>query len=143
MPGPRLNLPFGPGKCSPLANCTQRDSLINLITNLDFEDDGFENSMKCAQSTETYVLTCRSFYDNAIRDESLPDPCSMSETNITSDSTERVIWMVLLLCVLVIVCLSLNTLRLVSKLRRDQFYEIRNNQESENRVDLFEMSPRR
>merc|ERR1712001_145249 len=104
MPGPRLLLHFGGDKCNPL-NCTQRDHLINSIMNLDFQQDGFDNDMSCAQSSSSYTLMCRNIYD-----ELVAEPITSNSIE-TSGVSEQITWMAILICIIAIVLLILNTMR--------------------------------
>lgn len=127
MPGqPRLWLPFGPGDCSPFSNCTQRDELISLITNFHFANDDYDNNMDCSHSSSSYVLLCRSFYNNYVETSSLPD---------------QIIWIAILVCVVIIVCLSLNTVRLVKKVRQYENQRNTENEHNRNPPELTEMIP--
>ena len=117
MTGPRLHLPFGPGACSPFSNCTQRDSLITLITSLNFEEDGFDNNMDCSHSSNSYVLQCRSFYESSMQMDNIIQSRLVSQPPDTTISSNQILGLLLILCVILIFFLSLNTLRLERKLR--------------------------
>ena len=118
MTGPRLHLPFGPGACSPFSNCTQRDSLITLITSLNFEEDGLDNNMDCAHSSNSYVLQCRSFYESSMQMDNIIQSRLVSQPPDTTISSNQILGLLLILCVILIFFLSLNTLRLERKLRK-------------------------
>ena len=107
MSGPRLMLHFGRGhSCSPFRNCTQRDNLLQAITNLRFEEDGNHATiMDCAQSSSSYTLLCRNFYNDFVETSSIQD---------------QIIWIVVFVCVVIIVCLSVNTVRIKRKLKQYQ-----------------------
>ena len=114
MPGPRLLLHFGSSNCFPLSNCTQSDNLIALIRNIEFEEDGSENGMSCAQASGSYTLMCRNFYDT------IATSLSSNSSIETSALPEQVTWILIGLCVLIIVFLLLNTARLARKIK---YYE--------------------
>ena len=121
MTGPRLHLPFGPGACSPFSNCTQRDSLITLITNLNFEEDGLDNNMDCSHSSNSYVLQCRSFYESSMQMDNIIQSRLVSQPPDTTISSNQILGLLLILCVILIFFLSLNTLRLERKLRKCKY----------------------
>ena len=50
----------------------RRFLLINLISSLQFVDDGYMNRTTCPESGGAYVLLCKSFYDNFLVTEALP-----------------------------------------------------------------------
>ena len=119
---PRLNMSFGPGDtCSPFSNCSQRDSLINLISSLQFEEDGYMNSMGCPESGGSYVLLCKSFYDNFFRMESLPQsPSLIGEDHLAHAKTTSTLMILLLVCVLVIIGLCLTNFVNIRKVKKYQ-----------------------
>ena len=128
MPGPRLLLHFGSGNCSPFSNCTQRDDLIGLIRRLEFEQDGSENGMSCAQASGSYTLMCRNFYDNIAE--------SLSPSMETSGLPEQITWIVIGICVMIIVFLSLYTARLAQKVKYyDQKEAIFDDEENEIKLE--------
>ena len=119
---PRFNLSFGNGdNCSPLSSCSQRDSLINLISSLQFEDDGYSNSMECAFSNNSYVLLCKSFYESFFRLESMPQSTSLNgHDNADEGKTSSILLILLLISVLIIICLVLNNLVNIRKITKYQ-----------------------
>jgi tetrahydromethanopterin S-methyltransferase subunit E len=135
MPGPRLLLHFGGESCSPL-NCTQRDNLINSIINLDFQQDGFDSTMSCAQSSSSYTLMCRNKYNDLV----VPSSSNSIETSGLSD---QIIWMAILICVIVIVLLILNTMRLVRKVKKYENRErsYKEDHENENELEIVKILP--
>ena len=95
---PRFNLSFGNEvNCSPLSSCSQRDSLINLISSLQFEEDGYSNSMECAFSNNSYVLLCKSFYESFFRLESLPQSSTLNGHDNTDEEKSTSLLLILLL----------------------------------------------
>ena len=136
MPGPRLLLHFGGANCNPL-NCTQRDALINNIMNLDFQQDGFDSTMSCAQSSSSYSLMCRNKYDELV---ARPSSSNSIETSGLSD---QIIWMAMLLCVILIVLLILNTIRLARKVKNYEKREwaYKENQENEDQLEIIKIMP--
>ena len=136
MSGPRLLLHFGGENCNPL-NCTQRDDLINTIMNLDFQQDGFDSTMSCAQSSSSYSLMCRNKYNDLV---AAPSSSNSIETSGLSD---QIIWIAILICVFVIVLLILNTMRLVRKVKvyenRERSYK--ENHENEDQLEIIKIMP--
>ena len=119
---PRMNLSFGSGDiCSPFSNCSQRDSLINLISSLQFEDDGYMDSMTCPASGGSYVLLCKSFYDNFFRMEALPQsPSLIGEDSLAHPKSTSILMILLLICVLVIIGLCLTNFVNIRKVKKYQ-----------------------
>ena len=136
MSGPRLLLHFGGENCNPL-NCTQRDDLINTIMNLDFQQDGFDSTMSCAQSSSSYSLMCRNKYNDLVAGP------SSSNSIETSGLSDQIIWIAILICVFVIVLLILNTMRLVRKVKvyenRERSYK--ENHENEDQLEIIKIMP--
>ena len=119
---PRMNLTFGPGDiCSPFLNCSQRNSLINLISSLQFEDDGYMDSMTCPASGGSYVLLCKSFYDNFFRMEALPQsPSLIGEDSLAHLKNTSVLTIILLISVLVITGLCSTNFVIIKKVMKYQ-----------------------
>ena len=119
---PRFNLSFGNGlDCSPLLSCLQRDSLINLISNLQFEEDGYSNSMECAFSNNSYVLLCKSFYESFFRIESLPQSATLNgHDNTNGGNSTSLLLILLLISALIIIGLVLNNSVNIRKIMKYQ-----------------------
>ena len=136
MSGPRLLLHFGGEDCNPL-NCTQRDDLINRIINLDFQEDGYDSTMSCAQSSSSYTLMCRNKYNDLVSGP------TMSSSVATSGLSDQIIWMVILVCVIVIVFLTLNTVRLVKKVKAYEIKEMwTEDHDSETPMEIIKIMPK-
>ena len=119
---PRFNLSFGNNvNCSPLSSCLQRDSLMNLIANLQFEEDGYSNSMECALSNNSYVLLCKSFYESFFGLESLPQSASLNgHDHADEEKGASILLILLLVSALIIIGLVLNNLVNIRKITKYQ-----------------------
>ena len=119
---PRMNVSFGSGDiCSPFSNCSQRNSLISLISSLEFEDDGYMDRMACPASDGSYVLLCKRFYDNFFRTEAWPQsPSLIGEDSLASPKSTSILMVFLLICVLVIIGLCLTNFVNIRKVKKYQ-----------------------
>ena len=119
MLGPIFVGPVESGNdCSPFFNCTQRNAFINFVEH---------KGMQCAHAPEnSYAVLCRSIYNHHVVEG--------------ASSQEQIFWVVILVCVVVIVCLSLNTARLTTKLNEHQHRLNRENSHNSNHGELKEVA---
>ena len=118
MTMPRLHVTFSPNNqnCAPFQNCTQRNDLVNLISTLEFtdsnEDINLEDEISCelAQNPK-YALLCGDYYE-----ELLSCQDGLQEQFDSGSTKSQILGVVIFICVMAIIGLVLNTVRLRRKL---------------------------
>ena len=105
---------------------------------MDFEDDGLDNTMTCAQSNGSYVLLCQNFYENSIQVENSPDSATLiRKRNANDRDSYEILLIVLLMCVSLIMVLGITTL--ITKIRLSQKQLMNNHGQSKLLEDEVEM----
>ena len=113
-----------------LTNTSLATQNYDPLINLDFQQDGFDNDMSCAQSSSSYTLMCRNKYD-----ELVAEPASSNSIE-TSGVSEQITWMAILICIIAIVLLILNTMRLTRKVKEYEIKAMNYKDENDNEDQL-------
>ncbi len=104
---------FGRNSCLPFSNCSLTNGLVDSILNLNEEQD---IGLLCAHTSSVrpssrYTLMCQTIYDD------IQETIRSVETG---GSHELVFMVVILVCVVIIICLSINTYRLTKKVNKQR-----------------------
>ena len=110
---PRIILKFTPydTDCAPFKTCAARDNLTKLIEDLDLKasKDADESGMSCDMAeapAPKYALVCGDKYEELVN----------YENEVQSGAAkDQILWIVICLCVVAIICLVINTIRITRK----------------------------